>query len=144
MKKFILIFLVLTISTTVKAQKDLQIDSIFTITGFVVDDGNRLTDTAMFTVPKGKTWKVENLRVQRLNAQNPNASGFVNEPHPIITINNSIIGGKSNMPDGSVSISDVVWLGPNDKLSIIIDSAAGFSQKVRADYFISTIQFNLE
>jgi len=144
MKNRLILLCALLISTAVQAQKELQIDSIFTITGFVEDDGNRSTDTASYTVPKGKAWKVENLRVQRLNRQNLNASGFLNIGHPFITVNNSIIGGKSNMSDGSVNISDIIWLGPNDNLSVIIDSAAGFGSVVHAEYFISIIQFNLE
>ena len=125
MKKLLISLILISSFNFLPAQKQLQIDSVFTICKNFGANSNFLD-----SVPINKVWKIESVQRTTTTAMvNYNTVG----PSPYIKINN-----KSIQTDPT-NIILPIWLGPKDKLEF---GHSGSYASVT--YVFSIIQFKLE
>lgn len=125
MKKLLISLILISSLNFLNAQKQLQIDTVFTICKNFGAGANFLD-----SVPKNKVWKIESIQRTITTAMvNYNSVG----PSPFIKINNKSI--QTDPPN----IIFPIWLGPKDKLEF---GHSGSYASVA--YVFSIIQFKLE
>lgn len=132
-----ILFTIILLSSfkTVSAQKDLSIDSVFTLSGKLRTKAQKFyTDTVKYKVPNQKTWKIEHV-------------GFYSEssdPKISLEINGTTIQSFRATPASNQNdkqYESAFWLGPGDELNVYVLSGRVGDQ---SNYLISVIEFALE
>jgi len=119
MKKLIFLILITFSSKVLSAQKQLEIDSVFTI-GFSINYQS-CCQSYTDSVPAGRVWKIEGLSSVTFNT---------------VTVYSTINGTRSTLHSG---MQFPFWLGPGDKIKVYHASGTGDCK-----FIYSVIQFKLE
>ena len=127
--KYIYTFLFVAISATSFAQGNLQYDSTITLGESITDSWPSTTTTngPEYTVPVGKTWKIENMIFSQTFAVKINSLPFY--------LSNSSTSNPIQFP---------LWLKSGDRIQFAYNySGSQFTPNNTQHYLMSALQFNI-